>query len=352
MNGTIEQKAPAPVMDVMAMLKESLAGLDGDSGQSAADAGQDAQEAPGTGSDGADDLQETDEAGTAEDGADETTDDEDEAEDNTEEVKDPAALLKAHMDMKAKLQKRTEKLKALESEVAALKATQSESDGSGSPVLVLAPTERHPLANVRTADELTQAQDYWKQELQWCAKNSDGGFRQLDGKEVEWDSEAVSRRRDLAVNVLTKHLPDRKAFLDEYKSSAQQAMGKYPFLAENHTLHKEADAYARELMERVPEMSQHPNWIQKVSEGFIGKLVASGKYAVTPDKTGKLTIVPLRADQPGNPKPKTAKDAVKSPPSQVRAAAPPAKQAAGRDAGFEAAMSANDFTGAIKAWLD
>jgi hypothetical protein len=73
---------------------------------------------------------------------------------------------------------------------------------------------------------------------------------------------------------------------------------------------------------------------------------------MTPDKTGKLTIVPLRADQPGNPKPKTAKDAVKSPPSQVRAAPPPAKQAAGRDAGFEAAMSANDFTGAIKAWLD
>lgn len=340
--------------DAEAMLRESLfppakvagdkpAGpVKGGKGKPGAEAASEADEDPESPA-----TDDEEDAGTAdsEDGDEESDDDDAESADAAELLKNPEALLKAHEEIKAKAAKRKERIAELE---AALAERPAHRQGAA---VLLEPTPRNPLSNVASAEDLADAEKYWRSELQWCRKNRDGGERTVDGQAQEWDADQVSAREDLAISVLGEHLVNRRAYIAENQASVNKAREQFPFLAPNHALHREADVFVTDLIRRVPEFSQHPRWPELASQMFAGHLATSGKHAVTVGKDGKVHIVSLTSDKAKTP---LAKAPVKKPPVRSAGSPPPGKTAGptqALDDAIDAALSAGDVEEANRLML-
>lgn len=270
---------------------------------------------------------------------------EEEQEDEAEVVKNPEALLNAHRGLKDKYKARGEKLAALEAKLAEVE------QGAGDPQpLLLPPTEAHPLSAVQNEADLKEAKDFWKAELDWCAQNPDGGVRKIGQEEREVDADWVTSRRKLAMDVITKHLDERKQFIGEFKTTMKESIGKYPFFAPNHALYQEFDSFATAALNRSPGLSQNAAWPAMVSRAFAMSLVEDGKYAVTKGEDGSMKFVPLRTGKPGSPVPRTlAKPAPK--PSMAQKASTPPSRPGSQDAAFDEALEKGDPRSAISAWV-
>jgi len=330
-NAAIDDGAP---FDVEAMIRESLFPAE----TPARDAkGSAKPKAAGKAAQAESDPEETTEGEPeTEDGEEskEASDDEDADEDEghaQDLLKNPEALLKAHEEIKAKARERKDRIAELEAKLADRSA-----EGAA---VVLEATRANPLANVATTEDLADAEKYWKGELAWCRKNRDGGERTVGKEEQEWSAEQVAAREDLALDVLGEHIARRREFIGENRQSISAALEKFPFLAANHALHKEADGYVTALMKRVPELCQHPKWPEIVSTLFAGKLAIEGKHAVTGGKDGKVHIVSLGTDKA------KAKTVTKSPPVRGAGSTPPARRAENNatDDAIAAAYAAGDI---------
>ncbi len=145
--------------------------------------------------------------------------------------------------------------------------------------------------------------------------------------------------------MLGEGLPQRRSFIGEFRQSAERAQQTYPFLAANSALHKDADAFASDLMQRVPELSQHPLWPEIVSKAFTGHLLETGKYGAA-KKEGKVVIVALAGSKP------PAAPVKKTPPTNRAAGSTPPAHKSGPGHNIASALEAGDIKGALKAHLD
>lgn len=293
--------------------------------------------------DDADDDDSSPESAATDDEEEDTADDEEETEDDDSPddlLKNPEALLKAHEEIKAKAAKRAARIKELETALADRPAAR---EGAA---VVLEPTMQHPLSNVATPADLAEAETFWKAEKAWCRQHRDGGTRKdAKGNEVEWTADDVAAREDLAVELLSTGISQRKAYLAENQASIAAAHQKFPFLAPNHALAKSADEWVSPIIRRAPDISQLAEWPELMSKAYVGHLVTEGTHAVSRGKDGKLTIVSL-GDKSKAAATAVAAPAKKSPPVRAAATAPPAKKAGSStdvDAAIAAAFARNDY---------
>lgn len=322
-----------------ALLKEQLAEMEATPDQPATD-----EAAPATG-DGlpADESAEEPAPDQPEEQSNEESDEEqsDEEESGEEEIiQNPAAMLKAHRGLKEKYRKRGERLQELEEQ---LKAVTEEVTP-----LLLPPTVENPLSAVRTKAELAQAANYWKAELEWCAENPDGGLH--GANEAEVDAQWVKERRQLATNILTKHLEERRQYVDDFAGNLRSAMDKYAFFAPNNALYAEFDAFATQVIQQSPALSQNAQWPSLMARAFTMGLVESGRYAATPGEDGKMKLVALKTGKPGVTVPRTAQGAPARPANSMKGTTPPARKVTGDEA-LEEALAKNDPAAAIAAWV-
>jgi len=311
--------------DIEAMMREAIMG----SADQTDGAPPDEETAPDVSpADGAEetDGKETEESSPDPDSADDTDDDA-----QAELIKDPAALLKAHGEMKAKLKERSEKLKELEARLAEPEV----------PAISLEPTLRNPLSNVTSQKQLAEAEAWWQKELDWCLANLEGGERPAAaGKDAEeWTPAQVREHLNLARRVIGRELSARQKFLTEFAASAKRSAATYPFLQKEHPLFPEVEAFTDRVVKAAPDLSQTPDWLETVSDAFLGRMVRSGQYGASVGKDGKVSLVKLGSG-------KTAPVVVKKTPQTTpRATAPAGKadKATAQDAAIAAAFARGDI---------
>ena len=206
---------------------------------------------------------------------------------------------------------------AAKAEAAALKERVAAAEAE--PVM-LTPTASSPLANVRNAEELQAAAQYWENLLDWAEDNDNGGtLVGPDGKEQELDRAAVKRLRRTARDMVEKAVPERRAFLERRPEAVKKAKTAYPFLADPN--HKGAK-YAAQLVGETGLASRH-DYELVAADAYIGALVRTGAANVVRDsKTGEVKIVPR-----GTTPPASKKAAPESPPVKSRASAQPLREA-------------------------
>jgi hypothetical protein len=290
----------------------------------------------------------------------ESSTDEDEAADPTEEtaeeeeetptdpsalIKDPERFLQAHEDIKTKAKERLAEITTLKSTVAELEAKLAEAPAESEGIM-LQPTARRPLSSVNTERQLEQAEAFWKQELDWCRNNLDGGERPAGKNEEpdEWNAEQVKAHMDMALSVLSKGLSERRDHVRQLRESGARAKEAFPFFDEKHPLHKEADALVSEVMATVPEFSQHPRWPELAGMMAAGMFALSGKRGVVGDGK-KLTIAELTGKTPDKTAVPAAKAKVVALPAKgvTAPAAAKAAKADPLDAQIAAAIARGDW---------
>ncbi|MEM6911061.1 MAG: hypothetical protein AAF555_05705 [Verrucomicrobiota bacterium] len=161
-------------------------------------------------------------------------------------------------------------------------------------------SERNPLLEVASSEELATRLEQTEAHLQWALDHEDGGEVRLEGGAVrEFTPEEVAAIKKNAEAVLKIHGPRHEKFLAARAQAREEAKGMYPELFQAGT----DAAQAREaLQKQMPGLLELPNSDLLIGDHLLGRLVREGKVKVTvvaqKGKAGDASKVKAKVKRP------------------------------------------------------
>lgn len=200
---------------------------------------------------------------------------------------------------------------------------------------VLAPTKESPLVNLRAENQLDATERAARQLKQWVIQNRDGGTVPVDiaqaaenaeaarnGRAPRTVNEPVEISRELAANIeanaeemLTEHIPQRRAFLAEQQAAVAAVKKSAPAVFDVKT---EPGQLAQLFLSQLPQLTQNPNW-----PFIIRDLVTGYQANHKPAAASAAPSLPVSSSPaPAAPKPKATAPDVTGRPIPIAPAAP------------------------------
>lgn len=276
--------------------------------------------------------------------------DDEEEKDENEDEKDETATPDEKLKLPEKFQARLDKLASqrnlareerdtLQTQVKTL--TEQVGAFEAEPVL-LSPTADSPLSNTRNSQELDATEAHWQNLRDWAEENEDGGLlKDASGRETELDRKQVRALRKHAEAILTKHVPERRAFHEARGKHVAEVKKAYPFLLNpNHNGQK----FSVELIKSTG-LARRPDYELTAGDAYVGRLIRKGlATAVLDSKTGEVKL--LRKTPAAAPVRETAKK-----PVRAESGGPPVQPVgkAGKSGGVRAAIAKGDAEAALEA---
>lgn len=273
--------------------------------------------------------------GTEEEGQTDTTEEETEtdAETETEETEEESEEEEEETEegegKKTGVQKRIDKLTAQKAaireerdtareEAAALKTELETLRGKvTTQPIPLVPLPEDPLSTLTTDADVDARIQKAEATIAWCKANRRGAsVPRAEGSTemVDLDEDEISDLREREEEILSKHAPARKEYIQTFAQATEVARKSYPTIfQQGHDDQK----YAQAVMKTIPGLARHPLHELFIGDMLLGASIRHGK-AVVVRKEGK--------EKPGTPAVVLKKTPVKTPLSSS-AVSPTAKPA-------------------------
>jgi hypothetical protein len=207
------------------------------------------------------------------------------------------------------VQKRIDKLtaqrKTAEEKAAALEAELSDLKAKFVAPAPVAPTPASPLAHIETEKDLARQFELSRQAKTWAFQNLDGGNVDLgDGKTKFLDGDQVKLLLSRAEDMLTIHVPQRHAYLQEKAKFDAEAKKIYPTLFKPG--HKDQLEY-NSWLQVEPQFRKYPDVALIIGDAIVGRSIRlqKGKKAAVNGNGNTPLAAPAPAAQPRVPKNRT-----------------------------------------------
>lgn len=235
------------------------------------------------------------------------------------------------------LQKRVNKLTAQKKDLETVNLSLTEQLRTASPN-VLQPTVENPLANLMTVEAVQERESALKLARRWCRENPEGGMVEINGKEVEFDAEAVRKRLAAVEDMLEEAVPKRLKFLEEHAQVEAEAKLFYPELYDPNSA---ASKVEKSFLSLVPEFLNLPNYKLIIGDAMRGY---QARLAEAKAKTAKK---PAPTEKPKAKGKKEARAKVRTSEQPPRVKTDP-KKASNAEQRFLATGSSSDLAGMIE----
>lgn len=280
------------------------------------------------------------------------TDAETETEETEEESEEEEEETETEDGKKTNVQKRFDKLTAQKAaireerdtareEAAALKTELETLRGKvTTQPIPLVPLPEDPLSTLTTETDVDARIQKAEATIAWCKANRRGAsVPRAEGSTemVDLDEDEISDLREREEEILSKHAPARKEYIQTFAKATDVARKSYPTIFQ--TGHDD-QKYAQAVMKTIPGLARHPLHELFIGDMLLGASIRHGK-AVVVRKEGK--------DAPGKPAVVLKKTPVKTPLSSS-AVSPTAKPAGSKP--DTSALKAKAFESGSQADVD
>lgn len=180
---------------------------------------------------------------------------------------------------------------------------------------VLPPTPDNPFADTLDPSEIDKRVASAENARQWLIDNPEGGEIETgNGNTLELDAKDVSRRLADLNNVIDKHAPARKEFLQQREHFQREVKNRYPAMLKEGS---QMVQYAAGIANENPGIMNLPDGNLIIGDSYVGALVRNGQYR----------LVPVKKDQAEekSKQPAVAKKRAATPPPAPQPSAPSRK---------------------------
>lgn len=141
------------------------------------------------------------------------------------------------------------------------------------------PTADNPLAQISSYEDLEQRLIDAKRAKTWALENLDGGHVEVNretGETRELSGQEVKKLLALSDQLITDHIPRRKAYLDARIDFDRQADTYYPdYRKPDSELSRTLNAW----VSMFPEMTKFPDFRLIVADALVGQKIRFGRLA-------------------------------------------------------------------------
>lgn len=159
----------------------------------------------------------------------------------------------------------------------------------------LVPIPEDPLSSLTTETDVDARIEKAQATIAWCKQNRRGAsVPRAEGSTemVDLDEDEISDLREREEEIIAKHAPARKEYIQTFAKATEAARTAYPTIfKEGHDDQK----YAHAVMKTIPGLARHPLHELFIGDMLIGAQIRHGKAVVVRKETKDKPAAPAKA---------------------------------------------------------